>query len=521
MYIPPKRKQSTEHKNKVSLSVDVDTNLKNLKEELQDCVDLIVREIDIGKFNKRKVAITHLQGISNVDLISQHVVNPILHKWKNENIDELSDSYFWDELKDNTFRVSQVSHEDDWNKIILAVLSGDTAIFIDKLEKVLIIDTRGGQFRSVVESTLQTIIRGPKDSFSESIATNMSLLRYRIRNPLLKMEMKKVGDVTNTNVVITYIDGKVDKNILNSIKQKIEQIKIDGVLESIYIESLVESKPYSPFPTMLDTERPDVVAANLLEGRIGILVDGSPIGLVFPATLPMFFQTPDDYYQRYLVGTFLRMLRYVAFFMTVLVSAMFLALITHHQSMIPTPLLVSLASQRESVPFPAIVELLMMEIAFEFIREASIRSPRVLSTTVAIVGALVIGQAVVQAGFISTSMIIIVAITGISSFSLPYYSIANSARLLRYLFIISAGIAGLYGVALMFLFWLVHLNTIDSFGVPYLTPLAPFSLKDQEDIILSMPRKLLKTSTESQIPQVSRFQKQINDKPGEENDSNS
>jgi spore germination protein KA len=347
----------------------------------------------------------------------------------------------------------------------------------------------------------------------------MTLLRYRIRNPLFKMEMKKVGDVTNTNIVITYIDDKVDKKILNSVKQKVENIKINGVLESIYIEALIEPQPYSPFPTMLDTERPDVVAASLLEGRIGILVDGSPIALILPATFPMFFQSPDDYYQRYIVGTFLRLLRFSSFIFTILVSALFLALITHHRSMIPTPLLVSLAAQRESVPFPAIVELLMMELAFEFIREASIRSPRVLGTTVAIVGALVIGQAVVQAGFISTAMIIIVALTAITSFSIPYYSIANSARLLRYLFIFSAGIAGLYGIALMFLFWLIHLNTIDSFGVPYLTPLSPFTLKDQEDIFINLPRKQLKTSKDSLIPQVSRAQKQKNYKPGEENDS--
>ncbi|PGL73224.1 spore germination protein [Bacillus sp. AFS055030] len=509
------KRQSRHQKAQFKLSSDLNTNLKQIKNELKYCADLIIREIEVGEPSKRKLAIIHLQGISNTDLISLHIVNPILTKWSHKKIDELHYLSFWNELKDNTFEVSQIIPEANWNKIMTAILGGDTVVFVDRIEKVLLVDTKSGQFRSVQESTGQTIIRGPKDSFTESIATNMSLLRYRIRNPLFKMEMKQVGDATNTNIVLTYIEDKVDHTILDSVKQKIENIKVNGVLESIYIETLIESNSLSPFPTVLDTERPDVVAANLLEGRIGILVDGSPIGLVLPATLPMFFQSPDDYYQRYIVGNFIRLLRFGAFLSTILLSAIFLALITHHTPMIPTPLLVSLAAQRESVPFPAIVELLMMEIAFELIREASIRSPRVLATTVAIVGALMIGQAVVQAGFISTAMIIIVAISGISSFAIPYYSIANSARLLRYLFILSAGIGGLYGIALMFLFWLIHLNDIESFNVPYLTPVSPFSLKDQEDLFIRLPRKYMKTIIESRIPQVSRAKRQKNNKPGE------
>ncbi|MGG0175972.1 spore germination protein [Gottfriedia acidiceleris] len=516
---PQRSRQSKEVKAPVVLSSELQKNLQNINSELQYCADLIVREFEVGESKKRKLALIHLQGISNGDTISQFVVDPILHKWKNSNIDSLNDINFFNEMKENTFDVPLVKTENEWNNIMMAVLNGDTVIFIDNQLKVLLIDTKGGQFRSVSESTGQTIIRGPKDSFTESIATNMSLLRYRIRNNHFKMEMLKVGDVTNTNVVLSYLDGKVDKELLNSIRDKIENIKINGVLESIYIESLIESKPYSPFPTVMDTERPDVIAANILEGRVGLLVDGSPIGLVLPATLPMFFQSPDDYNQRYIVGTFLRFLRFTAFLISLLVSAFYLALITHHRSMIPTPLLVSLAAQRESVPFPAIVELLLMEFAFEIIREASIRSPRVLASTVAIVGALVIGQAVVQAGIISTAMIIFVSITGISSFTIPNYSVAASARLLRYLFILSAGVAGLYGIALMFLFWLVHLNTIDSFGVPYLMPISPLSFRDNEDLLIRLPRKDLKTSISEVVPDSSRIRKRQKTNNGEDNES--
>ncbi|MEH7454396.1 spore germination protein [Gottfriedia acidiceleris] len=518
---PKRSKQIKEVKAPVVLSSELQKKLQNINSELQYCADLVVREFEVGETKKRKMALIHLQGISNGDTISQFIVDPILHRWKNSNLDRLSDLNFFNEMKENTFDVPQVKIENEWNNIMMAVLNGDTAIFIDNQLKVLLIDTKSGQFRSVSESTGQTIIRGPKDSFTESIATNMSLLRYRIRNTQFKMEMLKVGDVTNTNIVISYLDDKVDRELLNSIRDKIKHIKIKGVLESIYIESLIESKPYSPFPTVLDTERPDVIAANVLEGRIGLLVDGSPIGLVLPATLPMFFQSPDDYNQRYIVGTFLRFLRFTAFLISLLVSAFYLALITHHRSMIPTPLLVSLAAQRESVPFPAIVELLLMEFAFEIIREASIRSPRVLASTVAIVGALVIGQAVVQAGIISTAMIIFVSITGISSFTIPNYSVAASARLLRYLFILSAGVAGLYGIALMFLFWLVHLNTIDSFGVPYMMPISPLSIKDNEDMLIRLQRKDLKTTKDDVVPESSRIRKQQKRNNGEDNESKS
>ncbi|WP_088072474.1 spore germination protein [Gottfriedia luciferensis] len=517
----PKKSQSKEVKTPVVLSSDLQKNLHNIKSELQYCADLIVREFEVGRKRKRKMALIHLQGISNSDSISQFIIDPILHKWKSSNLEDVSDLNFFNDLKDNTFDVPQVKTENNWNEIMMSILNGDTAIFLDHQEKVLLIDTKSGQFRSVSESTGQTIIRGPKDSFNESIATNMSLLRYRIRSSEFKMEMLKVGDVTNTSVVISYMDDMVDQELLKSVKEKIEKIEINGVLESIYIESLIESKPYSPFPTVLDTERPDVIAANILEGRIGILVDGSPVGLVLPATLPMFFQSPDDYNQRYTVGTFLRFLRFTSFFISLLVSAVYLALITHHRSMIPTPLLVSLAAQRESVPFPAIVELLLMEFAFEIIREASIRSPRVLASTVAIVGALVIGQAVVQAGIISTSMIIFVSITGISSFTIPNYSIASSARLLRYIFILSAGVAGLYGIALTFLFWLVHLNTIDSFGVPYLMPVSPLSITDNEDTFIRIHKRKSKSSKGNFVPDSSRIRKKQNTKTGEENESNS
>jgi spore germination protein KA len=489
-----KKSRQVNHNAVQNISNDLSENVQRVKDEFQYCSDLTIREVELGKSVKKKVALISMSGISDQDKINTGIINPFLEKWGSRELEHLEDSTLLQDLKKNTFDIQQIQSQKEWNEVMLALLNGDAALFIDGLSEVLLLDTKGGQYRSIAESTTQTIIRGPKDSFTESLASNMSLIRNRIRNSLLKMEMKKVGDVSHTNIAIVYMEGIVDEEILETVKQRIDNIKINNIAESMYIESLIESHPYSPFPTVLDTERPDVVAVNLLEGRLGIIVDGTPSVLILPITLPLFFQSPDDYYQRYLVGSFLRILRFMSFFLALLVPAFFLALITHHQAMIPTPLIISIAAQREGVPFPAVVELLLMEMAFEIFREASVRTPRIIGPTVSIVGALVLGQAVVQAGFVSTSMIIIVSITAVSSFTLPYYSFSASIRLLRFLFIISAAVAGLYGMALLLLFLLIHMNSISSFGVPYLTPISPFNKKEQEDTFIRLPWNLLRNS---------------------------
>jgi len=297
----------------------------------------------------------------------------------------------------------------------------------------------------------------------------------------------RIGEETQTTVGIMYMKGIVNDSLVKEVKERLKRIKIDMILDSGQIEEFIEDQPSTPFPTIYNTERPDSVAANLMEGRVAILVNGSPFILVVPTVFVQFFQSPDDYYYRFHIAVFLRLLRYVSFLISLVGPSVYIAAITFHQEMIPTTLLISLAASREGVPFPAFVEALIMEVAFELMREAGIRMPRAVGQAVSIVGALVLGQAAVQAGIVSSIMVIIVAITGIASFTTPAYNLAISARLIRFVLMILAATFGFYGITLGLIIIIAHLNSLRSFGIPYLSPLSPVIPSDQKDAVLRFP----------------------------------
>ncbi|MEH7314154.1 spore germination protein [Priestia megaterium] len=291
-----------------------------------------------------------------------------------------------------------------------------------------------------------------------------------------------------------YIQGNADERIVEEIKERLKEIKVDGVLESNYIEEFIRDDRTTIFPLLLNTERPDAVVGNLLEGRIAIIVQGTPFVLIAPAIFSQFFQSPEDYYQNDYISSFLRILRFGSFFLSMYASAIYLALITHHQGLIPNTLMVSLMAQRERVPFPAIVEIVVMELAFEMLREAGIRMPRAIGPAVSIVGALILGQAAVEAGFVSAAVVIIVAISAISNFTLPSTSIVNAARGFRFILIIISAFIGLYGILLMTLCIWLHISSLRSFGIPYFSPFAPLDFKKQQDTLVrfSLPSLLKK-----------------------------
>jgi spore germination protein KA len=284
-----------------------------------------------------------------------------------------------------------------------------------------------------------------------------------------------------------YIKEVANDKIVEEVHKRLDNIDIDGILESGYIEELIQDETFTPFPTMINTERPDIVAAGLLEGRIAILVDGTPFALLLPALFVHFFQASEDYYQRFDIGTLLRMLRYLSFFLTLLVPSVYVAATTFHQEMLPTPLLISLAAQREGVPFPAVVEAMMMEVTFEILREAGVRMPRAVGQAISIVGALVLGEAAVQAGIVSPVMVIVVSITAISSFVSPTFNMAIATRIIRFIFMLLAATFGLYGIAVGLLAMALHLCSLRSFGIPYMSPMAPLIAADQRDTIIRFP----------------------------------
>ncbi|MDD9313598.1 spore germination protein [Cytobacillus firmus] len=374
-----------------------------------------------------------------------------------------------------------------FDEIITSLLYGNIIILFKDMEKALSLSMAIGEDRSITEPSTQTVIRGPKDGFVESITTNVSLLRRRIKNRNLRFEKFIIGSETNTSVYIGYMEGTANEKIVGEVRKRLGQIKVNAIFESGNIEELIADKSATPFPLALNSERPDAVASNLLEGKIAILVDGTPFVLVVPAVLVDFFSIAEDYYQNFMMGSFLRIIRYLSFMIALITPSLYVGILTFHHELLPTPLLLGIIAQREGVPFPAVIEVILMEVTFEILREAGVRMPRAVGQTVSIVGALVIGQAAAEAGIISNIMVIIVAITAIANFVSPTYSFGAAARLLRFLLIIVSAILGLYGVLIVLVFIVAHLSSLRSFGIPYLSPVAPFIIEQQKDVFFRFP----------------------------------
>lgn len=370
---------------------------------------------------------------------------------------------------------------------ISGILSGDTLIVVDGLDEAIIVCTKGWQERSVEEPSSENNVRGPRDGFTESIRINTTQVRRRIKDPNLRIKGMVIGTRTRTEINIAYIDDLVKEGLVDEVMKRLEHIRIDAILESGNIEELIEDSPLSPFNTIQSTERPDKVASALLEGRVAIFVDNTPVVLVVPTFFWQYFQAPDDYYNRYWVGTFFRLVRYMAFIISLTLPSFYVMLVSFHHEMIPTSLALTIASGREVVPFPVLLEAIIMELAFELMREAGLRMPKPIGQAVSIVGSLIIGQAAVQAGLVSPFMVIVVAITGISSFAIPSYSSSLAIRIVRFPLLLASGLFGLLGFATMFFALLLHALSIRSFGESFMTPASPFRPQDQRDMLLRLP----------------------------------
>lgn len=361
-------------------------------------------------------------------------------------------------------------------------------VLIDSSGGVRLVRITDPKQRQVDTPVAEVSIRGPNEGFSESISTSIGLIRKRIGTPQLRFESMQIGRVTRTTVVLAYIEGIAPDELVREMRRRLRAIRTDGVLESAYIEEFIQDSALSPFPTLLSTQRPDVVAAHLLDGKAAVLVDGAADALVAPITFFELFNSPEDYYQRADIATFIRWIRLLSFFIAVFVPSLYVAATTFHQEMIPGTLLLSLSAQREGVPLPAFGEVLMMELIFEIIREAGVRMPRVAGQALSIIGAIVLGQAAVDAGLITAAIVIVVSVTGIANFVVPAYSFGIAQRLLRFSFIILAGFMGLFGILCGTLLLIAHLSSLKSFGVPYLSPVVPSYPTDWRDVLFRVPR---------------------------------
>ncbi|MFE4350991.1 spore germination protein [Peribacillus butanolivorans] len=510
----------------------ISANLDNMKKKTGNSPDIIVRTLKISQNPEIKTTILYVQGLIDNPSVTDFLIESIM---KNPHLKEkLLPQEALDVISEDVVSLGGVETVTVWEKLLLSLLSGDSIIFVDGVNKALVASTRGGERRSIQEPSTHLTVRGSREGFTESNATNIAMLRRIINSPDLWIESMKIGTVTKTDVSIMYINGIAKEGIVEEVKERLKGINIDSILESGYIEQLIEDQVMTPFPTLNHTERPDMVAGNLLEGRVAIFVNGSPFVLVAPALFVQFFQSVEDYYNRFDIASATRFLRIIVFIISIVGPAVYVAATTFHQEMIPTKLLVIVAAQRETVPLPGVIEALIMEITFEMLREASLRMPKAVGSTMSIVGALVIGQAAVQAGIVSPAMVIIVSITAIASFATPSYSIAISARLVRFLFIICAGVLGFYGMILAFIVLIVHLCSLRSFGVPYMSPLAPLNPEGLGDTFFRRPMwafkerpKLLSSNNnliregdnQRPLPPESRGMKTSDKKKGEGNES--
>ncbi|WP_052350391.1 spore germination protein [Paenibacillus gorillae] len=479
------QKIQLEHHYDYILSSDVSEDLAHFKTIFDNCIDIKFREFVIH--GARKGALVFLSGLVNIQTIDFEIMKPLVES--DERLFQDSGSGFNDDsmkhlIENRLLFSSQLSWFDEFSDVVEHILSGNVAFLIDGLKQVLIINAKHWDKRAVDEPATEAVIRGPREGFQETISTNISLIRRRLKTPQLKMEDMIAGRLSNTQIVITYLDGIVDKKLVDEVKKRIGKIKIDAILESGYVEELIEDNSFSLFPQVLITERPDRVVGNLLEGKVGIIIDNTPFVIIVPGTFFQLLQSPEDYYQRYFIASAIRMLRFFAVLFSLLLPSLYIALTTYHQEMIPTMLLISIAASRETVPFPAFIEALVMEIAFESLREAGVRLPRPVGQAVSIVGGLVIGQAAVEAGIVSSPLVIVVSMTGIASFIFPSFQLGLAFRLLRFPMMVAAATFGLYGILMMLLLLLIHMLRLHSFGVPYLTPMAPLRISGLKDVII-------------------------------------
>ncbi|MFE7083977.1 spore germination protein [Priestia megaterium] len=485
-----KKKRSKDNENSPTdysveyISKSLPDNLNTIKQKTGDSSDLVIRHLKLGKYSEMQAAIIYIEGIVDNQTIQEFLLESIM---KDTTKEQMNEQNALNLLSEDMMTVGNVSIIYKWDDLFSTLMSGNTLVLVDGVNQALDASTRGGETRSISESSTEMVVRGPKQAFTESIGTNTAIIRRIIKTPDLWAESLKVGRVTKTDLTMMYIHGIANDKVVEEIRQRLHKIDIDSILESGYIEQLIEDETITPFPTMYNTERPDVIAGNLLEGRIAILVDGTPFVLIAPTVFIQFFQSAEDYYARFDIATSIRLLRILMFMISLIAPATYVAVTTFHQEMVPTTLIVAIAAQREAVPFPAFVEALLMEVTFEILREAGIRLPKAVGSAVSIVGALVIGQAAVQASIVSPAMVIVVSITAIANFATPAFDMAIAARLIRFLFMLGAATFGFYGIILVLLMMVVHLCSLRSFGVPYMAPFAPFIPVDNGDTVVRLP----------------------------------
>jgi len=476
-------------------SIILDDNVRKLESLFADCQDYIGRKFPPGGAGAPWLYMAYIDMMTDRALNDMTVIRRLFDMDWAALATDGKDMDLYSALRDRGIATTDLSEADNWDDVLYFIHAGDTAVFIEGYSKVIIVATRGFPNRGIQATETEVVVQGPREAFSEVMRFNTALVRRRIRDSNLKVKQSKLGRRSLTDIALMYMEDIVRPEILAEVERRLERINIDGISDSGCVEQLIEENWLSPFPQMQLTERPDKAASSILEGRIAIIVDNSPFVILVPVTLNALFQSSEDYYSRWQVMSITRFLRFVGAFLAVALPALYIAIALYHPGMIPLLMLSRLAEASQAVPFPAVLEIFLLDAAFEMLREAGIRLRSASGGTIGIVGGLIIGQAAVEAGLVSPIVVIIVAMTSIATFAIPNISLVYSFRLVKYGLLVAAAFMGFLGLGLGLIFVLVHLAALTSFNFPYLMPFAAGEINQYHELKDSLFRFPLRSLT--------------------------
>ncbi len=447
--------------------------------------DIVFRELMIGNPHALNGLIVCIEGLIDKKIIQQNVIQP-LQQW----VTTSSDISVWHKvISSNVLQTVSVSEEVLFEVAVDQLLRGQTLLFVEGIASVFVIDTQEWKMRNITEPITETIIRGPREGFVETLRVNTSLLRRKINHPALTIYEMEMGTITKTKVAIAYLEGYAPHTLINEIKQRLQKVQLTQILESNYIEECIEDSSFNLFPTIGNSERPDVVAAKLLEGRVAVFVDGSSSVLTAPLLFFDLFKMPEDYYSRSYYISFIRIIRFFGFVFSTMGPALYLAFMSFQEELIPTALFISFIISRSDVPFTLLFELFALLIVFEVLKEVGTRIPTPIGQTIPLIGGIVLGEAAVRAGFVAESSLIVAVLSGFIAYLVPALSQVNT--LLRFVYLIIAELFGMYGVSLLFIFFLIYTANIQSCGYYYMSPYYPVYWKGWRDFLIRIPLRML------------------------------
>ena len=469
------------------ISVHLQENCERIRTIFGDSADLVLRRFTIGT-TQTEAMVANLSGMSELQLINENLIGALMNEAQKAGAPEpLTLAY----LRDSAINLNAVREIRTTGEAVAAILDGDAVFFMDGSGLALRLNIHAWAQRGIQQPETEPVVRGSREGFTETLAINISQVRRKIKDPELYFESTHLGRRTRTEVCVVYLRNIANPKIVAEVWRRLSRIDIDAVLESGYIEEFIQDAPFSVFPTVGNTETPDKFAAKLLEGRVGILVEGTPFALTVPFLFIESFQVAEDYYSRAFFTSLIRLIRFLALHLSIVLPALYVAVITFHPNIVPGTLLLTIARTREGIPFPAFVEALLMGIFYEMFREGAVRMPRIVGQAVSIVGALVLGEAAVNAGIISPIMVIITGLTAVTGFLLPPQT--DSITLLRIPLLVIASLFGLFGIIWSYIFIVIHLASLRSFGAPYFSPIMPLTLQDLKDSFLRVPWWMMKT----------------------------